>query len=337
MTYNARSGQLLDALREQPPLVQCITNYVAMNVAANVLLAAGASPAMVHAEEEAGEFAGIAGALTVNIGTLSPGWIGGMLAAARAAAKAGKPWVLDPVAHFATAYRRGVVAELLALGPTIVRGNASEIIALAGGQSAGQGVDSGDPVEQAEASATALAQRHRMVVAVTGETDFVTDGAARGAHFRRLAADAAGYRARLLADLPCRGLRRGRARRPLRGDGCGAGDVCGGRRAGRRWCVRAGLVRLAVSRCAGGARRCRSRGRGTDRGRLMRFDLSLYLVLDPGLCAEAGMVETARAAVAGGVTMVQLRDKHATTAARIEAGRALKAALASTGALADRQ
>ena len=65
----------------------------------------------------------------------------------------------------------------------------------------------------------------------------------------------------------------------------------------------------------------------------MRFDLSLYLVLDPGLCAEAGMVETARAAVAGGVTMVQLRDKHATTAARIEAGRALKAALASTGAL----
>ena len=177
MTFQARSGQLLDALREQPPLVQCITNYVAMNVAANVLLAAGASPAMVHAEEEAAEFAGIAGALTVNIGTLSPGWTGGMLAAARAAAKAGKPWVLDPVAHFATAYRRGVVAELLALGPTIVRGNASEIIALAGGQSAGQGVDSGDPVEQAEASATALAQRHRMVVAVTGETDFVTDGA----------------------------------------------------------------------------------------------------------------------------------------------------------------
>lgn len=177
MTCNARSGRLLDALRDQPPLVQCITNYVAMNIAANVLLAAGASPAMVHAEEEAGEFAGMAGALTVNIGTLSPGWIGGMREAARAASKAGKPWVLDPVAHFATAYRRGVVAELLALGPTIVRGNASEIIALAGGQSTGQGVDSGDPVEQAEASATALAQRHRMVVAVTGETDFVTDGA----------------------------------------------------------------------------------------------------------------------------------------------------------------
>lgn len=176
MTFQAESGRLLEALRRQPPLVQCITNYVAMNVAANVLLAAGASPAMVHAEAEAGEFAAIAGALTVNIGTLSPGWIGGMREAARAAGAAGKPWVLDPVAHFATAYRRDVVAELLALKPTIVRGNASEIIALAGGQSAGQGVDSGDPVEQAEASATALAQRHGMVVAVTGATDFVTDG-----------------------------------------------------------------------------------------------------------------------------------------------------------------
>lgn len=63
------------------------------------------------------------------------------------------------------------------------------------------------------------------------------------------------------------------------------------------------------------------------------FDLSLYLVLDPDLCAEAGMVETARAAVAGGATIVQLRDKHAGTAAMIETGRALKAALAGTGAL----
>lgn len=65
----------------------------------------------------------------------------------------------------------------------------------------------------------------------------------------------------------------------------------------------------------------------------MRFDLSLYLVLDPGLCAAAGMVETARAAVAGGVTIVQLRDKRGTTAGRIAAGRALKEALAPTGAL----
>lgn len=167
---------LFTRVREISPLVQCITNYVAMNVAANVLLAVGASPAMVHAAEEAGEFAAIAGALTVNIGTLSPHWIAGMKLAAKSAAGAGKPWVLDPVAHFATALRRQTVADLLALRPTIIRGNASEIIALGGGQSAGQGVDSRDPVELAEEAARRLAETQGAVVAVTGPIDFVTDG-----------------------------------------------------------------------------------------------------------------------------------------------------------------
>ncbi|SCB59244.1 hydroxyethylthiazole kinase [Rhizobium aethiopicum] len=170
------SGAMLKAMREKPPLVQCITNYVAMNIAANVLLASGASPAMVHAAEEAGEFAGIANALTINIGTLSTQWIEGMQTAAKAANAAGKPWVLDPVAHYATAFRRAAVADLLALKPTIIRGNASEIIALAGGESRGQGVDSRDPVEQAEDSARRLAERQQAVVAVTGAVDFVTDG-----------------------------------------------------------------------------------------------------------------------------------------------------------------
>lgn len=169
-------GTLLTAMRKTAPLVQCITNYVAMNVAANVLLAAGASPAMVHAQEEAGEFAGFAGALTINIGTLSPGWVAGMKTAAEAAVLAGKPWVLDPVAHQATAYRRAVVADLLALKPSIIRGNASEIIALAGGRSLAQGVDSRDPIEAAEQAADLLARRQDCVVAVTGVTDYVTDG-----------------------------------------------------------------------------------------------------------------------------------------------------------------
>jgi hydroxyethylthiazole kinase len=169
-------GSLLDEMRRASPLVQCITNYVAMNIAANVLLAAGASPAMVHAEREAGEFARIAGALTVNIGTLSPDWVAGMRGAADGANQAGKPWVLDPVAHFATAYRRDTVAGLLALRPAIIRGNASEIIALAGGASAGQGVDSGDTVASAEGSARALARETGAIVAVTGAADFVTDG-----------------------------------------------------------------------------------------------------------------------------------------------------------------
>jgi hydroxyethylthiazole kinase len=84
--------------------------------------------------------------------------------------------VLDPVAHYATVFRRQAVADLLALKPTIIRGNASEIIALAGGESRGQGVDSRDPVEQAEDSARRLAERQQAIVAVTGAVDFVTDG-----------------------------------------------------------------------------------------------------------------------------------------------------------------
>ncbi|MEM1314242.1 MAG: hydroxyethylthiazole kinase [Pseudomonadota bacterium] len=166
----------LAALRAETPLVHCITNFVAMSTAANVLLAAGASPAMIHAEEEVADFAPLAGAVTLNIGTLSPPWARAMAAAADAAGAAGVPWVLDPVAHFATPYRSAVARELLSKGPTILRGNASEILALAGEGGAGKGVDSGDAVEAARAAAEALARTHGCVVAVTGETDFVTDG-----------------------------------------------------------------------------------------------------------------------------------------------------------------
>ncbi|MFP4269139.1 MAG: hydroxyethylthiazole kinase, partial [Alphaproteobacteria bacterium] len=137
---------LLDAMRARAPLVQCITNYVAMNPAANALLAAGASPAMVHAPEEAAEFARLADALTINIGTLSAPWLAAMTSAAEAARGADKPWVLDPVACFATGFRRDAAAQLLALRPTVVRGNASEILSLAGAVARGRGADAGDAV-----------------------------------------------------------------------------------------------------------------------------------------------------------------------------------------------
>jgi hydroxyethylthiazole kinase len=172
-----RPGALLAEMRATTPLVQCITNFVAMNVAANTLLAAGASPAMVHDARESGEFAAIAAALTINIGTLSPDWLEGMRAAAQGAVGAGRPWVLDPVAHYATGFRRRATAELMELRPTIVRGNASEILALGGGAGQGRGADSGDPVEAAEAVATTLARESGAVIAVTGAVDFVTDGA----------------------------------------------------------------------------------------------------------------------------------------------------------------
>ena len=166
----------LNAMRETAPLVQNITNFVAMNVMANVMLAAGASPAMVHAREEVVEFAGLASALSINIGTLDREWASCMILAAEAMAKRGKPWVLDPVAVGATALRRETGTRLLGLGPTVVRGNASEILALSGTDAQGRGVDTADPVEAAESAARDLATRSGGVVCATGAVDFVTDG-----------------------------------------------------------------------------------------------------------------------------------------------------------------
>ena len=169
-------GEHLDSMRAAAPLVHNITNYVAMNTMANVLLAAGASPAMIHAREEAAEFARLAGALTVNIGTLSPHWVDAMLEAAAVAREAGTPWVLDPVAVGATGYRGDVAARLIALAPDVVRGNASEIMALAGLAGSARGVDAADAVASAEEAARVLAGRTGGTVAVTGEIDYVTDG-----------------------------------------------------------------------------------------------------------------------------------------------------------------
>lgn len=170
-------GLALSRVRAAAPLVHNITNFVAMNPMANALLALGASPAMIHAREEAGEFAAIADALTVNIGTLSAQWLEAMAEAAAAAGAAGKPWVLDPVAAGATGFRSRAARRLLALKPTLVRGNASEILALAGDNTtAGRGVDAGDAVQHAEPAARALARETGAVVAVTGPVDLVTDG-----------------------------------------------------------------------------------------------------------------------------------------------------------------
>ena len=140
----------LEDLRARRPLVHNITNYVAMTVSANVLLALGASPAMVHAVEEVEDFVAISDALAVNIGTLSPPWVEAMRAAVARARALGKPWVLDPVGCGATAYRTQVAAELAGLKPSVIRGNASEIMSLAGQVGAGgKGVDSTAPAEYA--------------------------------------------------------------------------------------------------------------------------------------------------------------------------------------------
>lgn len=176
MDYTAEVWTTLQRLRARTPLVHNITNYVAMDVSANALLAVGAAPAMVHAVEEVEEFVAISHALVVNIGTLSPAWVEAMRRAADRAAQLGKPWVLDPVGAGATKYRTQTARELAGKRPTVIRGNASEILAVGGGVEGTRGVDSAHGSDDALAAARALAARLGCVVAVTGEVDYVSDG-----------------------------------------------------------------------------------------------------------------------------------------------------------------
>ena len=167
----------LAAVRSQSPLVHNITNYVVMNTTANALLALGASPVMAHAVEEVEEMAALAGALVLNIGTLSTPWIEAMFLAGRAARARPIPVVLDPVGAGATALRTRTARALMRdARPAVIRGNASEILALLAEDAGARGVDSRHTVEQARATAMTLAREHGTVVAVTGPEDFVTDG-----------------------------------------------------------------------------------------------------------------------------------------------------------------
>ncbi|EFJ27117.1 hypothetical protein SELMODRAFT_450999 [Selaginella moellendorffii] len=170
--------EALAKMRDANPLVQCITNFVSMDFMANTLLAAGASPAMAHAIDEIDEFVAIADALCINAGTLSPEWLASMKAAGARARQLNKPWVLDPVAAGATSFRTSACIELLALGPSIVRGNASEILALsrASNLPPTKGVDSAHDPSQALGAAKSLAEKYHCVVAVSGAVDLVTDG-----------------------------------------------------------------------------------------------------------------------------------------------------------------
>ena len=172
----ARSARLLDSLREREPLVQNITNAVVTNFTANVLLAIGASPAMVDIPIEAEEFARIASGVLINLGTPHEEARKAMPSAALAARDAATPWVLDPVAVGSLPVRTALAGELVELRPTIVRGNASEILSLAGLGQGGRGVESTDSSESALDAARTLARAHGAVVAVSGATDVITDG-----------------------------------------------------------------------------------------------------------------------------------------------------------------
>jgi hydroxyethylthiazole kinase len=132
---------------------------------------------MVHAEEEVEDFVGIASSLVVNIGTLSPPWVAAMARAGTRASALGRPWVLDPVGAGATPYRTRTALDLIERVPTVIRGNASEILALAGAAGGPtKGVDSTHSADEAVHAAQQLAEASGAVVAVTGRVDRITDG-----------------------------------------------------------------------------------------------------------------------------------------------------------------
>lgn len=174
---DASVRQTLAALKKTPPFVYGLTNYVAASLSANVLLAVGAAPAIGAAMDWPERFGAAANALWINTAALMSSGPETLNAAARAAQRAGRPWVLDPVAFGAgSPGYDAAVRDLLHFHPTVIRGNASELIALAGGSGGGRGVESTARSGDALAVVKTLATQQRTVVAVSGPTDYVTDG-----------------------------------------------------------------------------------------------------------------------------------------------------------------
>ena len=172
-----RAAENLAALREKKPLIHNITNFVVMNYTANALLAMGASPVMAHASNEVEDMVSFAGALVLNIGTLTDEWIASMIKAGKKATALGKPIILDPVGSGATALRTHSAKKIIeAAKINVIRGNASEILSLRHEGSRTKGVDSMHAVDEAAETAKELARELDTTLAITGPVDLVTDG-----------------------------------------------------------------------------------------------------------------------------------------------------------------
>ncbi len=172
-----KAAENLVALRKKKPLIHNITNYVVMNYTANALLAMGASPVMAHAHNEVEDMVAFAGALVLNIGTLSDDWISSMIKAGKKASQLDTPIVLDPVGSGATPLRTKTAKSIISeTSIKVIRGNASEILSLGDENSKTKGVDSIHSVEEAAEAARNLAQELGTTLAITGPVDLVTDG-----------------------------------------------------------------------------------------------------------------------------------------------------------------
>jgi len=176
-TLSEKAAENLVALREKKPLIHNITNYVVMNYTANALLSMGASPVMAHAQNEVEDMVAFAGALVLNIGTLTDDWISSMIKAGKKASQLDTPIVLDPVGSGATPLRTNSAKNIISQTKlSVIRGNASEILSLRDENSKTKGVDSTHSVGEAAEAARNLADELRTTLAITGPVDLVTDG-----------------------------------------------------------------------------------------------------------------------------------------------------------------
>lgn len=349
------TATLLTRLRQRAPLVHSITNGVVQGFTANVLLALGAAPAMVDITGEAGAFAAAADGLLINLGTPATEQRDAMREAVAGATAAGTPWVLDPVAIGALPIRTALARELVRQRPTAVRGNASEVLALAGLGAGGRGTDAADAGGAALPAAAAIAEEHGSVVAISGQEDLIH---AAGRTVRVLGGDP------LLTRVTGGGCALGAvvaAFLAVRDDGSEAAAVAAahavyGLAASAAAASSAGpgsfavglldeLARLTpervraearfaewpgesetAARPVGTAAETPARKRKRERER-ERLGLDLYLVTDAALCGDRGVAETVRLAVDGGVTFVQLRDKRGSTAEQLRELELLAAAI----------
>ncbi|GIN92747.1 hydroxyethylthiazole kinase [Siminovitchia terrae] len=170
-------AELFTELRYKKPLIHQITNFVTMNDCANVTLAAGASPVMASSPCEAGEMAMLSEALVINIGTLQPESFDGMMSAGKAANSKGIPVIFDPVGVGATVYRTNCAMEIIkGIRPAIIRGNASEMNRLIGGQSITKGVDAAYVADSNAEIARTVAAAFNCIAVVSGKEDAVSNG-----------------------------------------------------------------------------------------------------------------------------------------------------------------
>jgi len=176
-TLSEKAAENLARLREKKPLIHNITNYVVMNYTANALLAMGASPVMAHAQNEVEDMVSFAGALVLNIGTLTDDWIASMIKAGKKASEQGTPIILDPVGSGATPLRTNAAKQIIEGSKiSVIRGNASEILSLRHADSKTKGVDSIHAVDEAAQTAKILAEELQTTLVITGPVDLITDG-----------------------------------------------------------------------------------------------------------------------------------------------------------------